>query len=73
MGSRGLTDDEETNVYGTDPLVADTDGDGLEDGYEIANGLNPLDPTDCPVELCPPPGSAILKLIPLVIQDREEG
>ncbi len=27
----------------TDPLNADTDGDGLPDGWEIANGLDPLD------------------------------
>src|ERR1019366_7569668 len=27
---------------GTNPLKADTDGDGLTDGQEIARGLNPL-------------------------------
>ena len=27
-------------------IVADTDGDGLPDGWEIANGLDPLDPND---------------------------
>jgi hypothetical protein len=27
----------------TDPLDADTDGDGLPDGWEITNGLDPLD------------------------------
>lgn len=27
----------------TDPLNADTDGDGLPDGWEVANGLDPLD------------------------------
>ena len=27
----------------TDPLNADTDGDGLPDGWEVAHGLNPLD------------------------------
>lgn len=38
----GLTDYEEINVYGTNPLMADTDGDGVVDGWEIANGYNPL-------------------------------
>jgi hypothetical protein len=37
----GLDIDEET-TYGTDPTKWDTDGDGLDDGSEIANGLNPL-------------------------------
>lgn len=27
----------------TDPLNSDTDGDGLPDGWEVANGLNPSD------------------------------
>ena len=27
---------------GTDPLAADTDGDGMADGWEVANGLDPL-------------------------------
>jgi hypothetical protein len=33
----GLYDDDETNVYGTKPDVADTDGDGVDDGEEIYN------------------------------------
>jgi hypothetical protein len=33
----GLYDDDETNVYGTRPDVADTDGDGVDDGEEIYN------------------------------------
>lgn len=38
----GLTDVEEKK-YGTDPLVADTDGDGLTDFYEINTyHTNPL-------------------------------
>ncbi|NCA82824.1 MAG: hypothetical protein EOM72_08780, partial [Opitutae bacterium] len=40
----GLTDENELNGYGTDPLVVDTDDDGADDGYEIAHGLNPVDP-----------------------------
>mgnify|MGYP002631570027 CR=1 FL=1 len=35
----GLTDSEETL---TDPLLADTDVDGLPDRWEIRNGLNPI-------------------------------
>jgi hypothetical protein len=44
----GLFDDDEVEVYGTDPDVADTDGDGVDDGEEIFNrdsGLpGPSDP-----------------------------
>ena len=32
----GLTDQDETNIYHTDPAVADTDGDGITDGTEVA-------------------------------------
>ena len=32
----GLTDNEEVNVYHTDPGKADTDGDGIDDGTEVA-------------------------------------
>jgi hypothetical protein len=38
----GLTDDEELNTYNTDPLNADTDGDGLPDGWEVDNGFDPV-------------------------------
>lgn len=33
----GLTDNEETNIYGTDPLDADSDNDGLSDGEEAGS------------------------------------
>lgn len=36
----GLTDAYELLVSKTDPTVADTDGDGLIDGWEIINGLS---------------------------------
>ena len=39
----GLTDWEETFVWGTDLGIADTDGDGLTDGAEAGGGTNPLD------------------------------
>ena len=37
----GLTNEEERR-RGTNPTNADTDGDGLPDGWEVANHLNPL-------------------------------
>ena len=37
----GLFDTDETQVYGTNPYVYDTDGDGIGDGTEIYNGTNP--------------------------------
>lgn len=39
-----LTDESEKNIYGTDPNVFDTDGDGVGDGEEVVSGTNPLDP-----------------------------
>jgi RHS repeat-associated protein len=38
----GLYDYEEIHIYGTDPTKEDTDGDGMWDGYELENGLNPF-------------------------------
>ncbi len=38
----GLSDGDEVNEHGTDPLVADTDSDELCDGDEIILGTNPL-------------------------------
>ena len=31
----GLTDTDEVNSYGTNPLAADTDADGLPDAWEV--------------------------------------
>lgn len=42
----GITNDDETNLYGTDPNNPDTDGDGINDGAEITGGSDPLDPCD---------------------------
>ena len=42
----GIATMTELSVYGTDPLDADTDHDGLSDGEEIANSANPLDPAN---------------------------
>ncbi|MGE5425703.1 MAG: hypothetical protein ACM3PZ_01365 [Bacillota bacterium] len=37
----GLSDYEESTVYGTNPLNPDTDGDTFKDGDEVKNGYNP--------------------------------
>ena len=37
-----LTDYDEINIYHTDPTLNDTDSDGAPDGWEIANGYDPL-------------------------------
>ena len=41
-----ITNDDEINIYGTDPNNPDTDGDGYNDGDEINAGSDPLDPCD---------------------------
>lgn len=33
--------------FGTDPFSADSDGDGMPDGWEVQNGLHPRDPIPC--------------------------
>lgn len=42
----GLYDDDETDVYGTDPDNPDTDGDSRDDGLEVFEGTDPNDPDD---------------------------
>ncbi|GEM_PF-4177414 len=42
----GLTNDDETFVYNTDPNNPDTDGDGFTDGEEVLSGSDPLS-NDC--------------------------
>jgi len=42
----GLTDSEETSLFGTDPLDPDTDGDCVFDGEEVCAGADPLSPLD---------------------------
>lgn len=41
-----LSDFEEVNVYKSDPNKLDTDEGGIDDGTEIANDTNPLNPKD---------------------------
>jgi hypothetical protein len=38
----GLTNDVEINETGTDPADADSDHDGMPDGWEVDNGLDPV-------------------------------
>ncbi len=40
------------NDTGTDPARADTDGDGFEDGDEVAAGTDPTNPASFPGSLC---------------------
>ncbi|MCI0607477.1 MAG: matrixin family metalloprotease [Anaerolineae bacterium] len=40
----GISDENEVLVTGTDPENDDSDSDGLSDGVEVANRMNPLDP-----------------------------
>jgi hypothetical protein len=42
----GLYDDDEADVYGTDPDNPDSDGDGDDDGLEVFNDTDPNDPDD---------------------------
>ncbi len=38
-------------LFGTDPWNEDTDGDRFNDGFEVAKGTDPADPTDHPVRV----------------------
>ncbi len=38
----GLTDDEEIDIHGTDPLNPDSDSDGIPDGIEVDQSSDPL-------------------------------
>jgi hypothetical protein len=42
----GLDNMAEVNIHGTDPTIADTDGDSYQDGMEITNNTNPLVPDE---------------------------
>lgn len=44
----GLTFFEEVVIHGTDPDLADTDGDGFNDGFEVLTGFEPTSATSTP-------------------------
>ncbi|MGL5440532.1 MAG: hypothetical protein ACRDA4_09210 [Filifactoraceae bacterium] len=46
-----LKDDDEVNVYKTNPLLRDTDNDGIDDADEIKLGLYPTNPSSDGVTL----------------------
>ncbi|MEI6596901.1 MAG: L,D-transpeptidase family protein [bacterium] len=46
----GVSDEDEINIYHTDPLKADTDGDGYNDWLELNNGFSPLNPGNLKLE-----------------------
>ncbi len=48
-----LTDEDEANLFHTDPHNPDTDGDGEIDGMEVQVGTNPTDP-DSVLRVFPP-------------------
>ncbi len=51
-----LTNIEESDIYGTDPNAADTDGDGASDFDEVYAGSDPLDPSSFPSVQAGPEG-----------------
>lgn len=46
----GVPDEDEINVYKTDPEKKDTDGDGFSDWIELNNGYSPLSPENLKLE-----------------------
>ena len=40
----GIADADEIRIYGTDPVKADSDEDGAEDGWELEHGYSPYSP-----------------------------
>ena len=70
----GLLDSVETHTgvfdsaddTGTDPLDADTDGDGIDDGLEVSNGSDPTDPNSPAAAVPALPGALRLFLVLLL-------
>jgi hypothetical protein len=42
----GLTDGDEVNTHGTNPVLTDSDNDRMQDDWEVLYNLDPLDPSD---------------------------
>ena len=38
----GILDKDEFNIYKSNPIKSDTDGDGYKDGYEVLRGFSPV-------------------------------
>ena len=49
LDADGLSNYQELVLHGTDPNDADTDGDGFNDGQEVAEGSDPTDAGSVPV------------------------
>ena len=79
----GISDIDEIQLYGTDPLAADSDNDGIPDGVEIVRGFNPTDPTpEAIIEFESPKDSigltrddvlTIAEVIPVVQETADQG
>jgi len=55
----------DVNDTGTNPALADTDGDGFDDGEEVAAGSDPNDPLSTPLSSIPAPVLAPLPALVL--------
>jgi len=78
----GLLDTVETNTTvfvdendtGTDPLLADSDGDGFGDGFEVSAGSDPTDGTSSPAPQVPALGPVgLTALITLLLACARRG
>jgi len=56
----GLSDEAEATTYHTDPLVFDTDGDGVGDGDEVLGNTDPLDSADSQLSTLTRPDPGLL-------------
>jgi len=52
---------------GTDPAKADTDGDGFDDGFEVANGTDPNNPNSDPTKVPALADTSLLAAIVLLL------
>ena len=59
----GLIDEDELNLYGTDPSDPDTDGDSVSDGHEVIFGSDPLNSENTVALNAPSPITSITLFI----------